>query len=955
MKMPRLTLVALLATTPLSAAVIDTTWIGPGSGSWNTASNWSNGVPNNTASDVYNVTITNSSLGLGPSLSSSVVVENMSLANSGVSTKGYDLTINGDLSNTGSLGASSGGTVHIGGTVAQQVGGTLTGGLWSVYEFPSSKSTSTIEWAGADIHTISAKASVYLSGTNTSLKDTTSGLSALRNLSQIDGDLDLDNHSLSVSGDFSNTGHLSASNGSTLTVSGGLSDTGSLYVGSGSTVHIDGAVAQQVAGTLTEGSWRVSASSSSPATVEWAGADIHTIGANASVVLGYLGSLKDTTTGLSALRNLSQIDGSLDLSAQSLTVSGSLSNTGSLSGDGSTIAVSGDFSNTGSLSAENGCTLSVSGDFSNKGVLSAGYGSRIHIGGAVAQQVGGTLTNGSWIVNENAPFSSTPATIEWAGADIHTIGAKASVSLGRGASLKDTTTGLSALRNLSQIDGSLTLSASFTISGDLSNTGVLSTSNGSTLTVSGGLSNTGTLSAGYGGSIHIGGAVAQQVNGTLTDGSWIVNRYAISSITPATIEWAGADIHTIGANASVSLSGTNTSLKDTTSGLSALRNLSQIDGSLTLSNGETIAVSGGFSNTGILSASNGSSIHIGGAVAQQVNGTLTAGSWSVSGSSSSPVIIEWAGADIHTIGAKASVSLNGTSAALKDTISGLSALRNLSQIDGSLDLTGQSLTVSGNLSNTGHLSASSGSTVHIGGGVAQQVNGTLTDGHWSVSGSSSSPATIEWAGANIYTIGAKASVSLGGTGILKDTISGRDALRYLSRINGSLSLDGVALPASIRNITVNGSLSLSGKTPSTFGGSLYFASTGLFTVGFVHDSIWGETTGGITLAGNTLLNGTLAIDFDYFDLDYPAADKEFIILSALSLTGEFTNVAEGGRIAVTTHDDALDIEKTIGSFEVSYAGNKVTLSDFQAVPEPATWALLLAGGFCLVLRKRRQA
>jgi hypothetical protein len=83
-------------------------------------------------------------------------------------------------------------------------------------------------------------------------------------------------------------------------------------------------------------------------------------------------------------------------------------------------------------------------------------------------------------------------------------------------------------------------------------------------------------------------------------------------------------------------------------------------------------------------------------------------------------------------------------------------------------------------------------------------------------------------------------------------------------------------------------------------------------------------------------------------------DDSFIILSAATLTGAFSNVANGGR---------LFMADGVGSFQVNYGltskytalTNSVVLSDFSPIPEPSTYALMGVGAamVLLVMRRRR--
>jgi hypothetical protein len=78
----------------------------------------------------------------------------------------------------------------------------------------------------------------------------------------------------------------------------------------------------------------------------------------------------------------------------------------------------------------------------------------------------------------------------------------------------------------------------------------------------------------------------------------------------------------------------------------------------------------------------------------------------------------------------------------------------------------------------------------------------------------------------------------------------------------------------------------------------------------------------------------------------------FTVVTSSSLNGAFANVPDTGLRLFTT--DGL------GSFQVNYgadslfAANSVVLSNFVAVPEPSTYALLGAGALMIVFRLRRR-
>lgn len=120
--------------------------------------------------------------------------------------------------------------------------------------------------------------------------------------------------------------------------------------------------------------------------------------------------------------------------------------------------------------------------------------------------------------------------------------------------------------------------------------------------------------------------------------------------------------------------------------------------------------------------------------------------------------------------------------------------------------------------------------------------------------------------------------------------------------------------------------------------SLVFDLGGL-TAGTGYDRIEGT---------EVVANGTLAVAFLHgFQATIPSTATFTLISASTALTGTFSGLAEGARFA--TMDG-------FGTFQVNYLPHALTLSNFQAVPEPSTWALLGAGTIAVAwadLRRRR--
>jgi hypothetical protein len=103
----------------------------------------------------------------------------------------------------------------------------------------------------------------------------------------------------------------------------------------------------------------------------------------------------------------------------------------------------------------------------------------------------------------------------------------------------------------------------------------------------------------------------------------------------------------------------------------------------------------------------------------------------------------------------------------------------------------------------------------------------------------------------------------------------------------------------------------------------------------------------LSVTGAAALAGTLDFKFVNGFAATAGAGDTFSILTAASRSGVFLNALAGGTRVVSS--DGL------GSFLVNYTASGVTLTDFVAVPEPSTYALLALGlGFVIRQVRRRR-
>jgi len=155
--------------------------------------------------------------------------------------------------------------------------------------------------------------------------------------------------------------------------------------------------------------------------------------------------------------------------------------------------------------------------------------------------------------------------------------------------------------------------------------------------------------------------------------------------------------------------------------------------------------------------------------------------------------------------------------------------------------------------------------------------------------------------------------------------------------------NGLSLPAGflsgtgtvIGNVT-SASVISPGNSVGTlnFSGNLTLLSTSvlLFELGGLAQ---GTDYDFVSVTGTAAVNGTLHVSvINGFGATLNSA-QTFTLLSSSALTGTFLNALTNG-----TRVTALD---GLSSFQVNYTSNAITLSNFAAIPEPSTYALLIVG------------
>ncbi len=309
---------------------------------------------------------------------------------------GSKLTVNGDVNNSGTLGASlnsgtGSNTITINGTLTNNSGGTFslngTGDVGNVgtlnnsgYVFIGAGATLSLTNQLGGITDVAAGSRIDVLG---NFNDFLGGTSALANLSSVEGTVILANGQTTEMADtgrlyINQGGTLDASLGSTIHVGtdveidGGLLATGSYYGGGNNTIKVEGDLVNGEGNVFLYGN----------------GDMIEVDGDIANQGVGQIGLNGSNQTLFSGQLNN---EGSITLNGPNDTATiGSVTNSGKfeLLGFGD-VATLGSLTNSGAVDVDGASTLQINGDVSNSGFF---YTSFNHTGGNTLN-ITGTLTN----------------------------------------------------------------------------------------------------------------------------------------------------------------------------------------------------------------------------------------------------------------------------------------------------------------------------------------------------------------------------------------------------------------------------------------------------------------------------------------------------------------------------------------------------------------------------------
>ncbi len=475
-------------------------------------------------------------------------------------------------------------------------------------------------------------------------------------------------------------------------------------------------------------------------------------------------------------------------------------------------------------------TIAANGGFTNKGTLVVGAGDTMQISNNTpfSNFSGTTLTGGGYNVT---------GTLEFANANIVTN--NANITLNGANSQILSNTGANALANFA-VNGS---SGTFTLGP------------GRSFTTAANFTNSGKLVVGSGDTFKVAGSLTNFSGTTLTGGN-----YAISG----TLQFGAAGSTSILTDSAQISLGTGGQIVDL-GGNNALAGLDLVSrtGSLALdANYGTYTTAGRFTNNGVLAVGSGDSFVVNGNLTNFASGTLTGGTFDLTGT------LQFNNAAIATNASK--LTLSGGSIVNQ---SGTNALLGLTTNTGTFALSRNAsfATTGGSFTNSGTFTVNTGSTFTVGG---SSFNFTQTAGTTTVDGTltSSSLGTVNLNGGSLF-----------GAGTLADNVVD----------SGTLTPGDSATKTAKLTVSDTYTQSTTGALDISIGG------TG---AGTTYDQLKVTQTAAV---GGTL-NLSLVNGFT------PTVGQTFVIVSSSALSGTFATV---NGLAINSNEH----------FTVTYGGSNVIL------------------------------
>jgi hypothetical protein len=443
------------------------------------------------------------------------------------------------------------------------------------------------------------------------------------------------------------------------------------------------------------------------------------------------------------------------------------------------------------------------------------------------------LTGGSYIANN--------ATIEFPAGSNGIVTDAANITLsGTAAEIFNTTNSTNALTNFNTIatTGSFTINsgANFTTAGNFTNSGTLTVGSGSNFVVN--LANNLTN---FNATTH-----------TLTGGTYVDS---------GTLQFKGANIQTIGANTSLTMSGASARIEDQTGTANGLTHLTINNGTFGIASGFNFTTAGNFTNSGTLSIGGGTKFAVNFANNltnfSNTTGTLSGGTYGITGT------LQFNNA--HIVTNAANITLTGTTSQIVNQTNA-NALANFATNKGSFALAGKrSFTTAGNFANAGTLTIGTGSTFSVGGpGVLTQSGGMTTD-----SGILSASGGINLNGGSLFGTGSI-------TGAIKSNSSASINPGIASTATGILKETGpYAQNSGTLNININGKTAGTqydqfNPTTASLSGTLNISRLGSFvpTIGSTFKIMnFSSETGTFSTVNGTAINSS-----EHFTVTYQSTD-----------------------------------------------------------------------------------